>query len=223
MKKQLLKEYAGRFLVCALGLVLFGLGNFLGVKAGSAGTNAWSTLSLGLADMTGLSFGINNFIISLIIIVIDILGKGKMGFGTVMNAVLISLFSDVFINIFSFIPNATNPVVGTVLSMLGQTVIAFAIVFYTRPALGCGPRDTLMVLFAKAFPKAPIGVVKFGLEIIVLVIGVVMGAPFGVATVLTLALQSFIFQFVCRIMKYDIRTIEHEDMLDTIKRFKEAK
>jgi len=218
MKKELFKEYAGRFAMCALGLMLFGFGNFLGVKAGSAGTNAWSTLSLGLADMTGLSFGINNFIISLIIIVIDIIGKGKMGFGTIMNAVLISLFSDVFIGIFSFIPNATNPVVGTALSMLGQTIIAFSIVFYTRPALGCGPRDTLMVLFAKAFPKAPIGVVKFALEIIVLVIGVLMGAPFGIATVLTLALQSFIFQFVCKIMKYYIRTIEHEDIFDTMKR-----
>ena len=41
------KTYAKRFLICILGLAFFAFGNLLGVKAGSAGTNAWNTLALG--------------------------------------------------------------------------------------------------------------------------------------------------------------------------------
>ena len=116
------KEYIRRFALCILGLVLYGLGNSIGVKAGVAGTNAWSTLSLGLAGITNISFGTATFLISLVIISIDLLGKGKLGFGTILNLLLIPVFSDLFLALFSFIPDATNPVLGAIVSLLGQVV-----------------------------------------------------------------------------------------------------
>ena len=72
-----------------------------------------------------------------------------------------------------------------------------------------------MVIVGRKFPKAPIGTVKFGLEIAVLVVGIVLGAPFGIGTVLVMALQAAIFQFVCRICRYEPRDIVHEDFADT--------
>ena len=75
------KQYIKRFVLCILGLALYGAGCVLGVKAGDAGTNAWSTLALGFGSIAGLSYGTATFLISLVIITIDILGKGKLGFG----------------------------------------------------------------------------------------------------------------------------------------------
>ena len=76
------REYFKRLLICVTGLALFALGTFWGVKAGSAGTNAWNTLSLGISSSTGLSFGTATQMISAVIIAIDLLGRGKLGVGS---------------------------------------------------------------------------------------------------------------------------------------------
>lgn len=219
MNHEIRIEYLKRFSVCILGLFFYALGNFLGVKAGSAGTNAWNTLSLGLVETTGITFGTAGLIISFIVIVIDIIGKGKIGFGTLMNAVIISILSDVLLNLLTFIPVASNSTVGALYTLAGQTVISFATILYMKPALGCGPRDTLMVIVGRKFPKAPIGTVKFAVELAALLVGLLLGAPFGIGTVLVMTLQAVIFQFVCKICRYEPRDIVHEDFADTYRRF----
>lgn len=212
------KEYIKRFSLCILGLALYGLGCVIGVKAGAAGTNAWSTLALGIGGRAGLSYGTATFMVSIVIIAIDIIGKGKMGFGTFLNMLLIPVFSDIFLAVLSFIPDATGPISGAIVSLLGQTVISFATIVYMLPALGAGPRDTLLVIIGKKLPRAPIGAVKFGIEMAVLLIGVLLGAPLGLGTVLVLVLQASIFQLVCRVCRYEVRSVKHEDILDTAKR-----
>jgi uncharacterized membrane protein YczE len=212
------KEYAKRFLICALGLAIFAVGNVFGVRAGSAGTNAWNTLALGITDATPISFGTATLLISITIIVIDVIFKGKIGFGTLMNALLIATFSDIFLKLLSFIPAAPNQFVGVLYTLFGQTLISFATIMYMSPGLGCGPRDTLMVIIGKHFPKAPIGAVKFGIEIAVLLIGVLLGAPFGIGTVLIMALQASIFQLACKVCRYEPRDAVHEDIPQTLRR-----
>ena len=86
------KQYLKRFALCVLGLALYGFGCVLGVKAGDAGTNAWSTLALGFGGKAGLSYGTATFLISLVIITIDLIGRGKLGFGTFLNLLLIPPF-----------------------------------------------------------------------------------------------------------------------------------
>ena len=212
------KEYIRRFLLCALGLACFSVGNVFGVHAGSAGTNAWNTLALGISGTTSLSFGTVTLLISVLVIVIDVIFKGRIGFGTLMNALLISWFSDLLLGIFDFLPYAQNQFIGAALTIIGQTIISFSTILYMWPGLGCGPRDTLMVIIGKRFPKAPIGFIKFCMELVVLLIGVLLGAPFGLGTVLIMALQATIFQFASRICHYDPRNFVHEDILDTIRR-----
>ena len=212
------KEYIRRFLLCALGLACFSVGNVFGVHAGSAGTNAWNTLALGISGTTSLSFGTVTLLISVLVIVIDVIFKGRIGFGTLMNALLISWFSDLLLGIFDFLPYAQNQFIGAALTIIGQTIISFSTILYMWPGLGCGPRDTLMVIIGKRFPKAPIGFIKFCMELVVLLIGVLLGAPFGLGTVLIMALQATIFQFASRICHYDPRNFVHEDIFDTIRR-----
>ena len=54
---------------------------------------------------------------------------------------------------------------------------------------------------------------------IILVVGILLGAPFGIGTILVMALQAAIFQFVCRLCHYEPRDIVHEDFMDTYRRF----
>ena len=218
MQANMIKEYCRRFFLCALGLACFSVGNVFGVHAGSAGTNAWNTLALGISGTTSLSFGTATLLLSVVIVMADIVFKGRIGFGTLMNAFLIAWFSDLFLGVFSFLPNAQNQWIGAILTIVGQTIISFSTILYMLPRLGCGPRDTLMVIIGKRFPKAPIGVVKFCMELAVMLIGVLLGAPFGVGTVLIMALQASIFQFACRVCRYEPRNVVHEDLIETMRR-----
>ena len=104
----MIKEYFKRFFICALGLGCFAIGNVFGIHAGSAGTNAWNTLALGISGQTSLSFGTVTLLISGLVVLIDIIFKGRIGFGTLMNAILISWFSDLFLSVFRFLPTAQN-------------------------------------------------------------------------------------------------------------------
>ncbi len=212
------REYFRRIIICIAGLVLYALGNFFGVVAGPAGTNGWNTLALGLSNTTGLSFGSCVFVIGIVLLIIDYFGKGKLGLGTFMNVFFISWMSDVFLKILTFIPPAPNMTVGVIYTLLGQMIIAFATVIYMKPGLGAGPRDTLMVITGRLVPNVPIGVVKFVLEIAALLAGVVMGAAFGIGTVLVIALQASFFQFACRVCRFEPRDVKNEDLADTFRR-----
>ena len=218
----MIKEYTKRLIICLLGLAAYSLGNFFGVLAGSAGTNAWNTLAIGITNTSDISFGTSTLAISLVIIVIDLIGKGKLGIGTVLNIFVISALNDVFLETITFLPPAGSTLLGVVYTLLGQSIISVATVLYLTPCLGAGPRDTLMLIIGKKFPKLPIGGVKFGIEAAVLIIGIFLGAPFGIGTVLVMVLQANIFQLVCKICRYEPRAIVHEDLIDTFRRIKSA-
>ena len=218
----MLKEYTKRITICVLGLAIFSLGNLFGVKAGVAGTNAWNTLALGISGATGVSFGTGNLLVSVVIVAIDLIFKGKLGLGSILNALLIPAFSDLYLAIFHFIPAATNPFIGALCALIGQTLISFATIIYMTAGMGCGPRDTLMVIIGKKFPRAPIGTVKFSMELGVLLVGFLMGAPFGLGTVLVMILQASIFQLACKVTRYEPRSVTHEDLADTWKRIIKA-
>ena len=217
------KEYLRRVSLCMSGLLLYGLGNVFSVAAGSAGTNAWNTLALGLGVQTGMRFGTATFCISLAIVVFDFLGKGKLGLGTLLNMTVIPVVSEWLMQLLFFIPTAPNAFVGACYTLLSQVIMAFATILYMYPGLGCGPRDTMMVLIGRKFPRMPIGSIKFCIELAALGVGVLLGAPFGIGSVLAMALQASIFQLACKLVHYEPRSVVHEDLLDTWRRFQAAK
>ncbi len=214
------KQYLKRTAICVFGLALYGLGNACGVIAGEVGTNAWNTLNIGVADTFHITFGMTNLIIGLVVIVIDLFGKGKIGLGTILNIAVISIFSDFWIRILRSSGLAAGTISGILLTLAGQIILSVSTIIYMIPELGCGPRDTLMIIVGKRFPNTPIGIVKFCVEIIVLIAGIILGAPFGIGTILVMALQASIFQLCCRLFRFEPRNLVHEDLLDTVRRIR---
>jgi len=212
------KDYAKRLIICMLGLAVCGLGNYMSVKAGAVGTNSWTSLAIGISGKAGMSFGSATFLVSVAVIVIDLIGRGKLGIGSILNAIFIAAFSDLFLNLLAFIPTASNQLLGIVFTLAGQTLVSFGTILYMTAALGCGPRDTLMVIIGKRLPRLPIGAVRFCLECAVLVVALLLGAPFGLGTVAVMLLQATIFQFACSVCRYEPRSVEHEDIIDTAKK-----
>ncbi len=166
--------------------------------------------------MTGLSYGDVVVITGLIIIVVDFLLNEKIGIGTILNAILIGKFFD-FIVYLDLIPKMPNLGSGILMLLLGQFTVCIGSYFYMGAALGCGPRDSLMVALGKRFSKVPIGLIRGLLEGTVLVIGWILGAKVGLGTAIYVVGIGFVLQFTFKLLNFDVKAVEHESVGDVVK------
>lgn len=107
---------------------------------------------MGIAKVTGISFSNIVVLSGVVIIAIDFLLREKVGFGTILNAVLIGKFYDL-IAWLDILSSQDTLLSGIGLMLLGQFVIALASFLYIGAGLGCGPRDALMVALESGFQK----------------------------------------------------------------------
>lgn len=206
-------QYAKRFSRLLFGLFLYAVGIYLCVQA-NIGLAPWDAFSMGCSLLTGISFGNIVVLSGIVILGIDFLLKEKIGFGTLLNAVLIGKFMDLIAS-FQIIPQMTRFWSGLVMLLIGQLMISLATYLYIGSALGCGPRDALMVALCKRFPKASVGVIRAALEGSVLLIGALLGAKVGIGTVISLFGISIMIQWTFRLLRFDVKAIHHENVADT--------
>ena len=210
-----MNNYVKRTIRLIFGLFLYALGIFLSIQA-NIGLAPWEAFSMGGSYLTHLSYGDIVVITGFIIIAIDYVLKEKIGFGTILNAILIGKFVDL-IQFFNIIPMMSNFWLGLLMLLLGQVVICVASYFYIGAALGCGPRDALMVALGKRLPKIPIGAIRGLIEGSVLLVGWLLGAKVGIGTVISAFGIGFILQFTFKLLRFDVKKIKHESITDTIK------
>jgi uncharacterized membrane protein YczE len=122
-----------------LGLYLFGLGIALQIRAG-LGLAPWDVFGQGLANITGLSFGLATVLASALILLLWIPLKQMPGLGTVFNALLIGPFVDLSLR---FVPSAADWGIAGQIGwyVLGMATIALGTGMYIGARLGPGPRD----------------------------------------------------------------------------------
>ncbi|WP_270791877.1 YczE/YyaS/YitT family protein [Enterococcus avium] len=210
-----MKGYSVRLVKLVFGLFLFALGSFLTIQA-NIGLASWEAFSMGLAYLTDQTYGNILIISGFVILVIDVALKEKIGFGTILNTILIGTFVDL-IQAVDLIPQMNIFFSGVLMLLLGQLSICIGSYFYIGASLGCGPRDALMVALGKRLPKVPIGIVRGVIEGTVLLIGWLLGAKVGIGTVISVFGISFILEVTFNILHFDVTNIEHESIVDTVR------
>ena len=195
-------------------MFLYGLGVYLSIQA-NIGLAPWEAFHSGFAGVTGISFGNIVFLSGLMILAVDILLKEKIGFGTLINIILIGKVVD-FLNYLHIMPKAQNFFAGVGVLLAGQFILSFATYLYISAGLGSGPRDSLMVALGKRMPNVPIGAVRGLLEGTVLFIGWILGAKVGLGTVIAVLSISLMMQFTFRILHFQVREVRHESIADTL-------
>ncbi|MBM7654265.1 YczE/YyaS/YitT family protein [Neobacillus cucumis] len=197
------------------GLFLYALGSFFSIQA-NIGLAPWEAFSMGGAYLTHISYGNIVVISGFVIIAIDFALKEKIGFGTILNAILIGKFVDL-IQFANIVPLMSNIWLGILMLLLGQVAICVGSYFYMSASLGCGPRDALMVALGKRMPKVPIGAIRGLIEGTVLIIGWLLGAKVGIGTVISVFGIGLILQFTFKLLRFDVKNIQHESVADTVK------
>ncbi len=210
-----INNYVKRTIRLIFGLFLYALGSFLSIQA-NIGLAPWEAFSMGGSYLTHISYGNIVVISSFVIIVIDFAFKEKIGFGTILNAILIGKFVDL-IQFANIIPLMSNFWLGILMLLFGEVVICVGSYFYIGASLGCGPRDALMVALGKRMPKVPIGAIRGLIEGAVLIIGWLLGAKIGVGTIISVFGIGLVLQFTFKLLRFDVKNIEHESVADTVK------
>ena len=168
-----------RVLILFTGLIIFGLGDSLLIQ-GNQGNAPWTVFAQGLTLKTGMSIGFATLLISIFVLLIWIPLREKPGFGTLSNIVLIATFIQVGTQIF---PEQSSMTTGILFDLIGIAMVGLGSALYITCGLGPGPRDGAMTGIHYR-TGIRVGRVRLGIELVVLVIGWLMGGTVGIGTAL---------------------------------------
>jgi uncharacterized membrane protein YczE len=160
------------------GLVLFGVSVAFFVQA-RLGLDPWDVFHQGLAERSGIRIGTVAIGVGLVVLLLWIPLRQRLGLGTVSNVILVGLTLDVALVV---LPKA-GPMAARIAFLLVAILMnAVATGLYIGAGLGPGPRDGLMTGLARR--GYSIRVVRTTIELAVLAIGWLLGGTVGVGTAL---------------------------------------
>ena len=160
------------------GLFLFGFGIALMVAA-DLGLGPWDVFHQGVSAHTPIPIGSVVIITGVVLLVLWIPLRERIGIGTLLNALLIGAVMDLSL-IWLETPAVTT--VRWVYLVGGVVIVGIGSGYYIGAGLGPGPRDGLMTGLAKR--GWPIGLARLGIELTALLGGWLLGGTIGAGTVL---------------------------------------
>ena len=203
------------FFIAAVALFINGFGIYLTVQA-NIGAAPWDVLSLGLSKSLNILYGTASIAISVTILIIDILLKEPIGLAMFIDAIVVGKSVD-FFNYTNLVPKGNNMAAGILMLFAGLVIIGYTQFLYMKAALGCGPRDTLLVGLKKRLKRIPIGVVSIALLSTATLIGYLLGGPVGIGTLLCAFCQGPIMQMAFKSLSFDATVIKHQSIPESIK------
>ncbi|HHT79896.1 MAG TPA: hypothetical protein GXZ69_01475 [Spirochaetales bacterium] len=215
-----MNKFVTRFIRLFLGLFLYAVGIVLTMKA-NIGYASWEVFHAGLSTVFGIQIGTVSILVGLVLCVISLLAGEKLGLGTLCNMVFIGLFMNLLLGLDLF-PTLSNFYLGVLQMVVGLFVISVATVYYISSGFGAGPRDSLMVVLTRK-TRLSVGTCRSGLEILVVVIGALLGGSFGIGTILAAVLIGFCVQITFKLFRFDPTTVVHENFMDTFRNFSKVK
>ena len=210
MKK---KTIFRQWLQITAGLLVFSLGVHLTIYA-NIGLSPWDCMSMGLSYHTPLNYGLSVTVISVIVLIIDLIMHERIGWGTVIDALLTGNFIQVF-NDLNPLPENHSVWIGIGCMLIGFVIMAIGMWIYMLGAQGCGPRDALLVGLGKRLHRLPIGLVEILLWSVVTIAGWLMGGPVGIGTLLSTFGAGAVMQLVYSTVHFEPRDVKHRDIIET--------
>lgn len=162
-----------------VGLALYGASMAMVLRA-TLGQIPWDVFHVGLGTHLPLSFGLTVVLVGVLLLLLWIPLRQPPGLGTLGNALLIGPAADLTLAVLPT-PEDWAPRIGLMVAGIALNGVASAM--YIGAQLGPGPRDGLMTGLARTTGWS-LRVVRTGLEVTVIVAGVLLGGTLGVATIL---------------------------------------
>ncbi|PKW28011.1 YczE/YyaS/YitT family protein [Phycicoccus duodecadis] len=162
-----------------VGLSLFGVTMACMLRAG-LGLEPWGVFTYGLTVHLPLSYGQMVVASSFVVLLLWIPLRQWPGLGTVLNAVVVGLATDVMLGVLPPVDGLGARIPLMVVGIVGN---GFAGALYIGSQLGPGPRDGLMTGLSRRTGRS-IRLVRTAIEVTVVVFGWLLGGVLGIGTVL---------------------------------------
>jgi uncharacterized membrane protein YczE len=175
------RKWLLRWSVFILGLMVLAFGISLTIKGKFLGIGPWDVFHYGLFTKFGFTIGTWSIISGLLLLFISsAFNRAWPQIGSFLNMMLLGLFIDLFN---WMLPSIDNLAGATIAFIIGVGLMGYGIGLYVSADLGAGPRDSFMLLIVEKMGWS-IPLVRNGIEVIVFLVGWMLGGPVGVGTVL---------------------------------------
>lgn len=213
MEKKVIKDIVNLF----VGFFLTALAVVIMVNS-NVGLSPWDVLHQGINKTIGVTMGQASIIVGIVVIITSILLGENLGWGTIGSIFVPGFLIDIITNL-NILPQATGLLSGVIMTFIGLVVMAIATVAYLKPAMGCGPRDGLMIAIHKKTGKS-IGLLRGIMETLAVIIGFLMGGTFGVGTIISALVFGYILEIAFKIFKFN-PDVTHKMIFSSLKKVSE--
>jgi uncharacterized membrane protein YczE len=173
------KTFVRDFVVIQVGFALFGSSIAILIRA-NLGTSPWVMLTVALSQISGLTPGTMSMIIGLFVLIGSLILRERIGWGTLGNILFIGPWIDLALSI---IPSVTGNWLLQIAMLLASILLmGLASAIYIGVDAGAGPRDTLM-LAVERNSRLSLRLARGSIEVIVVLLGWLLGGPAGIGTV----------------------------------------
>lgn len=161
----------------------------------------WGVFHVGVSVISGLTLGQVSQLVGLAVLLLGWALGFPPGFGTVMNMFFVGWFTDLIME-WGIVPRPTDPLGQVALLLMSVILIGVGSLFYLRVQLGAGPRDGLMVGLMYKLNRQ-VWIVRGSIEVLVLILGFLLGGPVGIGTVVTALTVGYSVQVAFKLGRFE--------------------
>ncbi len=209
------KHIVSGWLRILFGLAVYSFGVHLTIAA-NIGLAPWDCLGMGIAQHTPLNYGSSMVLISVTAVLIQLLFLERIGFATIMDAVITGNLTQL-LNDYSPYPENHSIGLGIALMLFGFLFISLGMYLYMSAEQGCGPKDGLLIAIGKRMPKIPIGVVEILLWAVVTFAGWFLGGTVGIGTIVSVFVGGSVMHLFFDVIGFEPRKLKHKSLKETLK------
>lgn len=167
------------FLVIQIGFLLYGLALALIIRA-DLGTGTWLVLEVALANTLGIKIGTMTVYMGFAVLILALALREQVGWGTLGNILSIGPWLNLCLDLIPAVKDNLPLQIG--MFLLGVLVQGIATAVYIGVDAGAGPRDSLMLAIHRT-TGVSIRLARGSIEVIVVLIGWLLGGPLGWGTI----------------------------------------
>ena len=187
-----LRDLIKKSAIIVIGSIIAAYGITLALYAGFGGATL-AVLWQGIAKTFHLSIGTASFVVALGMILFALIyDKSQIHIGTVLYQIIYSACVDLFANCHRY---SVYMWMNFFIMLLGIILFAVGTGLYTSASLGRGSYEAVTFALAEK-NNWQVRSVRMSLDILVVIMGVVLGGKFGICTIITVIISGPIIQFV---------------------------
>lgn len=184
-------EWTKKIIIIVVGSIIAAYGITLAMYAGFGGATL-AVLWQGISKTFHMSLGMASIIVAAVMIIfVFFYDRTQIHIGTILYQIVYSFCVDLFVNAHVY---STHLWMNTLIMLLGVILFAIGTGFYASASLGRGSYEALTFSLAEK-NNWQVKVVRMILDIVMVIVGAILGGKFGICTIVTIIISGPVIQF----------------------------